>query len=130
MLADKDDNARAKVLASTLDAATATLLEEGRSPSRKAGELDNRGSHYYLARYWAQELAGQDDDEALAEAFAPLADRLAAEEDTIVGELNEVQGERVDLGGYYFVDADKATAVMRPSETFNDAIASLDSARL
>jgi isocitrate dehydrogenase len=130
MLAEKDDNPRAAVLASTLDAATATLLEEEKAPSRKVGELDNRGSHYYLARYWAQALADQDEDEALAEAFAPLAERLAAEEDTIVGELNEVQGEPVDLGGYYFVDADKATAVMRPSETFNDAIASLDSARL
>jgi isocitrate dehydrogenase len=99
MLADKDDNPRAGVLGRTLDAATATLLEEGRSPSRKAGELDNRGSHFYLALYWAEE--------------------------TIVAELNRVQGEPVDLGGYYFVDRDKATAVMRPSETFNSAIDSL-----
>ena len=130
LLADKDDNPRAAVLARTLDDATGTLLEEGRSPSRKVGELDNRGSHYYLARYWAQALADQDDDTALAEAFAPLAERLVAEEDRIVAELNDVQGKPVDLGGYYFADADKAIAVMRPSETFNDAIASLDSARL
>ena len=129
LLADKDDNPRAAVLARTLDDATGTLLEEGRSPSRKVGELDNRGSHYYLARYWAQALADQDDDTALAEAFAPLAERLVAEEDRIVAELNDVQGKPVDLGGYYFADADKAIAVMRPSETFNDAIASLDSAR-
>jgi isocitrate dehydrogenase len=130
MLADKDDNPRAAVLARTLDEATGTLLEEGRSPSRKVGELDNRGSHYYLARYWAQALAAQDDDAALADGFAPLAERLVAEEDTIVAELNDVQGKPVDLGGYYFVDAGKAIAVMRPSETFNDAIASLDPARL
>jgi isocitrate dehydrogenase len=122
LLADKDGNARAAVLARTLDEATGTLLEEGRSPSRKVGELDNRGSHYYLARYWAQALAGQDDDGALAEAFAPLAERLVAEEDTILAEMNGVQGNPVDLGGYYFVDADKAVAVMRPSETFNDVI--------
>ena len=130
LLADKEDNPRAAVLARTLDDATGTLLEEGKSPSRKVGELDNRGSHYYLARYWAQALAGQDDDTALAEAFAPLADRLVADEATIVAELNDVQGKPVDLGGYYFVDADEAIAVMRPSETFNDAIASLGSARL
>ena len=125
MLADKDDNPRARVLAHTLDAATGRLLEEGRSPSRKVGELDNRGSHFYLALHWAQALAAQDDDPELADAFRPLAERLAADEATIVGELNEVQGEPVDLGGYYFVDRDKATAAMRPSETLNAAIASL-----
>ncbi len=130
LLADKDDNARAGVLGRTLDEATGELLENGRSPSRKCGELDNRGSHYYLARYWAQALASQDEDTELAEAFAPLAERLASEEDAIVSELEEVQGEAVDLGGYYFPDRDKATAVMRPSETLNDAIASLESARL
>ena len=124
-LADTDGNAAAKVLAGTLDAATGRLLEEGRSPSRKVGELDNRGSHFYLALYWAQALAEQDDDAKLAEAFAPLAERLAAEEDAIVAELNAVQGEAVDLGGYYHVDRDKATAVMRPSERFNEAVASL-----
>jgi isocitrate dehydrogenase len=130
LLADKDGNDRARVLAKTLDQATGELLENGRSPSRKVGELDNRGSHYYLARYWAQALADQDEDAELASAFAPLAERLAGEEDAIVGELEEVQGEPVDLGGYYFVDRDKANAVMRPSETLNDAIASVESARL
>jgi isocitrate dehydrogenase len=125
LLADKDGNPGAKVLARTLDAATGRLLEEGRSPSRKVGELDNRGSHFYLALYWAQALAEQDDDAALAEAFAPLAERLAREEEAIVAELDAVQGEAVDLGGYYHVDRDKATAVMRPSERLNEAIASL-----
>ena len=122
------EKAGADVLARTLDAATGRLLEEGRSPSRSVGELDNRGSHFYLALYWAQALAGQEEDAALAAAFAPLAERLAADEDTIVAELAAVQGEPVDLGGYYRVDRDKATAVMRPSATFNDAIASLGAA--
>ena len=122
------EKAGADVLAETLDAATGRLLEEGRSPSRSVGELDNRGSHFYLALYWAQALAEQDEDTALAQAFAPLAERLAADEDTIVAELAAVQGEAVDLGGYYRVDRDKATAVMRPSATFNDAIASLGAA--
>jgi isocitrate dehydrogenase len=122
------EKAGADVLAETLDAATGRLLEEGRSPSRSVGELDNRGSHFYLALYWAQALAEQDEDTALAQAFAPLAERLADDEDTIVAELAAVQGEAVDLGGYYRVDRDKATAVMRPSATFNDAIASLGAA--
>jgi isocitrate dehydrogenase len=130
LLADKDDNPRAGVLAKTLDEATGELLENGKSPSRKVGELDNRGSHYYLARYWAEALARQDEDSELAEAFAPLAERLASEEDAIVRELEEAQGDSVDLGGYYFVDRDTATSVMRPSETLNDAIGSLQSARL
>jgi isocitrate dehydrogenase len=125
MLGDKTDNPRAGILARTLDAATGELLENGRSPSRKAGELDNRGSHFYLALYWAQALAGQDDDAELARAFGPLAERLAADEETIVAELAGVQGEPVDLGGYYLVDRAKATAAMRPSATFNAAIASL-----
>jgi isocitrate dehydrogenase len=129
LLADKDDNAKAGVLAKTLDEATGELLENGKSPSRKVGELDNRGSHYFLARYWAEALARQDDDGELAEAFAPLAERLAEEEDAILRELEEVQGDAVDLGGYYFVDRDKATSVMRPSETLNDAVGSLESAR-
>jgi isocitrate dehydrogenase len=125
LLAEADDNPQAKVLASTLDRATGTLLETGKSPSRRVGELDNRGSHFYLALYWAQELARQTEDATLASAFAPLAEELAANEETIVGELNAVQGEPVDLGGYYFVDRDKTDAVMRPSETFNRAIAAL-----
>jgi isocitrate dehydrogenase len=119
-LAAKTDNPKAALLATTLDEATGRLLEEGRSPSRKVGELDNRGSHFYLALYWAQALAGHDG------AFGPPAERLAADEEQIVAELNGVQGEPVDLGGYFFVDRDKATAVMRPSPTFNAAIASLE----
>jgi isocitrate dehydrogenase len=125
MLGDKDGNPRAALLGRTLDAATGALLEHGQSPSRKVGELDNRGSHFHLARHWARALAEQDDDAALAQAFAPLAERLDAEEEAILAELTEVQGEPVDLGGYYFVDRDKATAAMRPSATFNAAIASL-----
>jgi isocitrate dehydrogenase len=129
-LADQASNPRAAVLARALDAATGRLLEDGRSPSRKVGELDNRGSHYYLARYWAEALAGQDEDESLAEAFAPLAARLAAEEEAILSELAQVQGRPVDLGGYYLVDRERATAVMRPSATLNAAIASLGSVRV
>jgi len=125
LLAEADDNPQAKVLATTLDTATGTLLETGRSPSRRVGELDNRGSHFYLALYWAQELAEQTEDPALASAFAPLAEELAANEETIVSELNAVQGEPVDLGGYYFVDREKADEVMRPSATFNRVIDAL-----
>jgi len=121
-LADKTDNPRAATLARTLDEATGQLLENGKSPSRKVHELDNRGSHFYLALYWAQALAG---DEELGATFAPLAERLAADEETIVAELNEVQGSPVDLGGYYFVDREKTDAVMRPSTTFNAAIETL-----
>jgi isocitrate dehydrogenase len=125
LLAGNGGNAQAGVLARTLDAATGKLLENGKSPSRKVGELDNRGSHYYLARYWAEALAAQDEDADLAAAFAPLAERLAGEEAAILAELESAQGQPVDLGGYYHVDRDKATAAMRPSATFNDAIASL-----
>jgi isocitrate dehydrogenase len=127
--ADQSGNPRAAVLARALDAATGRLLEEGRSPSRRVGELDNRGSHYYLARYWAEALAGQDEDASLAEAFAPLAERLAADEEAIVAELSAIQARPADLGGHYLVDREKATAVMRPSETFNAAIATLGSVR-
>ncbi|HWD85700.1 MAG TPA: NADP-dependent isocitrate dehydrogenase [Solirubrobacteraceae bacterium] len=122
MLADKDDNPRARILGQALDRATGRVLEEGRSPSRRAGELDNRGSHFYLALYWAQELASQDDDADLAERFAPLAERLAEAEQQIVQELNRVQGEPVDIGGYYRPDPDKVAAAMRPSQTFNQAL--------
>jgi isocitrate dehydrogenase len=122
LLAEKDGNTKAALLATTLDAATGRLLENGKSPSRRVGELDNRGSHYYLARYWAEALAGQDDDAELAMAFAPLAEQLAGKEAAILAELDAVQGQPVDLGGYYHVDRDKATAVMRPSATFNDVI--------
>ena len=125
-LADRFDIPRAKVLADTLDAATGALLQNGRSPSRKVGELDNRGSHFYLALYWAQALAEQSADPELAERFAPLAQALAEQESTIVDELNAVQGEPVDMGGYYFADRDLLDDVMRPSPTFN---AALESAR-
>jgi isocitrate dehydrogenase len=124
-LADKTGNARAKVLATTLDAATGKLLENGKSPQRKVHQLDNRGSHFYLALYWAQALAGQGEDAGLAAAFEPLAERLAGEEENILAELDAVQGESVDLGGYYFVDRAKATSVMRPSATFNAALETL-----
>jgi len=113
------------VLGKALDRATGKLLEDGKAPSRKVGELDNRGSHFYLTLYWAQALAEQTGDEKVQQAFAPLAERLADDEETIVAELNDVQGEPVELGGYYWVDREKATAAMRPSATFNDAIASL-----
>jgi isocitrate dehydrogenase len=125
LLAEADDNRQARVLAEALDRATGTLLEAGRSPSRRVGELDNRGSHFYLALFWAQELAAQTEDAALAAAFAPLAEELAASEEAIVAELNAVQGEPVDLGGYYVVDRDRADEVMRPSATFNRAIDAL-----
>jgi isocitrate dehydrogenase len=122
-LADATDNPRARILGRTLDEATGTLLETGKSPSRRAGELDNRGSHFYLALYWARALAEQTEDAELAKTFAPLAERLAADEERIVGELNGVQGQPVDLGGYYLVDRAKTDAVMRPSQTFNTALA-------
>jgi isocitrate dehydrogenase len=122
-LADKTDNPRAGLLGKALDDATGKLLEDGRSPSRKVGEIDNRGSHFYLALYWAQALAAQTDDAELAKMFTALAERLAADEDTIVGELNGVQGEPVDLGGYYHVDKAMTDEVMRPSATFTAALA-------
>lgn len=118
-------NHRAQVLADTLDAATGTLLTEGKSPERKAGQLDNRGSHFYLALYWAQELAKQTDDAALAEAAKPIAEELAANEQKIVDELNGVQGSPADIGGYYSPALEKVSAVMRPSETLNAIIAKL-----
>ena len=122
-LGRKTDNARAGLLAKTLDAATGKLLENDKSPSRNTGELDNRGSQFYLALYWAQELAAQTEDAELAARFAPLAEKLTAEEDTIVAELAAVQGAEVDLGGYYSPDNAKTDAVMRPSATFNSALA-------
>jgi len=112
-------NHRAQVLADTLDAATGTLLIEGKSPQRKAGQLDNRGSHFYLALYWARELAKQTEDAELAAAAAPIAEELAANERTIVEELNGVQGQPVDIEGYYAPSMDKVSEVMRPSATLN-----------
>jgi isocitrate dehydrogenase len=124
-MAETTGNKGAKVLADTLDRATGTVLDEGRSPSRKVGEIDNRGSHFYLALYWARELASQSEDANLAAAFAELAESLAANEKTIVEDLLGVQGSPVELGGYYRPDAALANAVMRPSETFNDVLATL-----
>lgn len=123
-LGKKTGDKRAEILAKTLDAATGKLLENDKGPSRTSGELDNRGSQYYLAMYWAQELAAQTDDEELRKRFGPLADTLAENEDTIVAELNEVQGASVDIGGYYAPDPEMAAAVMRPSKTFNEALES------
>ncbi|SCB18101.1 NADP-dependent isocitrate dehydrogenase [Cupriavidus alkaliphilus] len=121
----KTGNARAKILAKTLDAATGKLLDNNKSPSPKTGELDNRGSQFYLAMYWAQELAAQSDDAELAARFAPLAKTLTDNEQKIVGELAAVQGQPVDIGGYYQPDAAKLSAAMRPSQTLNAALASV-----
>nr|WP_206313402.1 NADP-dependent isocitrate dehydrogenase [Streptomyces coryli] len=124
-LAQTTDNARAQILADTLDAATATFLNENKSPTRRVGGIDNRGSHFYLALYWAQELAKQTKDTQLAGEFAELAQTLSDQEASIVGELNGVQGSPADIGGYYQPDDAKATAVMRPSKTLNAALATL-----
>ncbi len=118
-------NTRAKVLADTLDRATATFLNEDKSPARRVGGIDNRGSHFYLSLYWAQELAAQTDDAALAEAFATLAKTLTEQEQTIAEELLAVQGNPADIGGYYQPDPVKATEIMRPSKSFNEALALL-----
>jgi isocitrate dehydrogenase len=124
-LAQHTGNARAQILADTLDRATGTFLDHDRSPSRRLGGIDNRGSHFYLALYWAEELAAQTDDPALAQAFTALAHTLADQEQTIVDELLAVQGAPADIGGYYQPDPARATAVMRPSATFNKALATL-----
>jgi len=122
-LATATDNRRAQILADALDAATGLVLENGKSPARKLGQLDNRGSHFYLALYWAQQLAAQTDDPELAAQFTPLAAALSEAETTIVEELRAVQGSPADIGGYYLPDPEKAAAVMRPSATFNAALA-------
>ncbi|PRB68656.1 NADP-dependent isocitrate dehydrogenase [Arthrobacter sp. MYb213] len=121
-LANTTDNARAQVLADTLDAATGTFLLEDKSPKRKVGELDNRGSHFYLAKFWAEELSKQDKDAALAQAFSAVAKALDENEEAIVSELAEVQGKAVDIAGYYRPDEAKTSAVMRPSATLNKAL--------
>ncbi|MCT1451986.1 MULTISPECIES: NADP-dependent isocitrate dehydrogenase [unclassified Corynebacterium] len=123
---DKNDNARAGVLGDTLDRAVETFLDEGRSPSRKAGEIDDRGSHYFIARYWADELAKQTDDAELAKGFEKIAGELRDNEETILQELLDVQGGPADLGGYYWFDDAKTTKVMRPSETFNRIVDELE----
>jgi isocitrate dehydrogenase len=124
-MATTTGNQRAVVLADTLDRATERLLNENKSPARKVGQIDNRGSHFYLALYWATELAQQGEDTELAAAFAPVAQSLAGNEDTITAELLAVQGHPADVGGYYRPDAAKASSVMRPSATFNNALAAL-----
>ena len=123
--AEAFDNARARLLGAALDKATETLLNENKSPARKVGQIDNRGSHFYIALYWAQELARQTEDPALAEAFAPIAADLTAGEETIAADLIGVQGSPADIGGYYRPDPDKTVAVMRPSARFNEILAAL-----
>jgi isocitrate dehydrogenase len=125
-LATTTGNARAQVLADTLDRATGTFLLDNKSPKRRVGELDNRGSHYYLAKYWAQELARQSDDAELATAFSAVAEALTSNEETIIAELLGVQGSPIDIGGYYRPDAAKAEAVMRPSAKLNEVVATLN----
>jgi isocitrate dehydrogenase len=124
-MATTTDNPRATVLADTLDRATERLLNENKSPARKVGQIDNRGSHFYLAMFWADELAKQTDDTELAQAFASLAQSLTAKEEAINAELLGVQGQPAEIGGYYRPDEEKASSVMRPSKTFNEALASL-----
>ena len=124
-LAEQTGNARAGVLATALDQANGLILDNNRSPARKVGQLDNRGSHYYLALYWAQALAAQDQDAGLKTRFAPLAAALAQNEAKIVAELNGAQGKPVDIGGYYHPDLAKTGTAMRPSATFNAALAAL-----
>jgi isocitrate dehydrogenase len=125
-LADTTGNTQAKVLADTLDRATGTFLEEDRSPGRKVGTIDNRGSHYYLGLYWAQELAKQTEDAALAAKFAPVSEALASHEEQIVGELIAVQGKPVNIGGYYRPKTELVDLVMRPSVTLNGVIDSIN----
>ena len=121
-LADRQGNARATVLGDALDKATEKVLSEGRSPARRLGQIDNRGSHFYLALYWAQELAGQYEDAELAQLFGPVAEQLSAQEESIAQELIDAQGSPVDLGGYYHPDDELAFHAMRPSATFNSII--------
>ena len=125
-LAIVNDNASANVLAETLDSATGKFLLENKSPSRKVNELDNRGSHFYLTLYWAQALAEQTKDTELANKFKDIAQKLTENETKIVDELNSAQGEKMDLEGYYLVNAEKTSASMRPSETLNSIIDSLN----
>ncbi len=124
-LSDVTLNPRAQILADTLDRATGLLLENGKSPARRLGQIDNRGSHFYLALYWAQQLAMQTDDAELAAKFAPLAATLDDNESLIVQELLDAQGKPADIGGYYSMDPALASAVMRPSATFNATLATL-----
>ncbi|MGD1867743.1 MAG: NADP-dependent isocitrate dehydrogenase, partial [Phormidesmis sp.] len=124
-LGKKTHNDKAIVLAETLNQATSKLLDKDKSPSRKVGELDNRGSHFYLTLYWTQALANQTDNAELQASFGPLAKVLQENEKNIVEELNAAQGDGIDIGGYYLPDMQKTTDAMRPSNTFNQAIASV-----
>ncbi len=124
-LALKTDNKKAKVLAAALDKANSMFLSNNKSPSRKTGELDTRGSHFYLGMYWAQALAEQSDNKELQEIFTPVAKQLTDNEDKIVAELIEVQGSAADVGGYYRMDRELASKVMRPSATLNAVINSI-----
>jgi isocitrate dehydrogenase len=124
-LAQTFKNDKAQVLAETLDKANGKILDNNRSPARKVGELDNRGSHFYLAMYWAQALAEQSKDKDLQARFTPLAKTLTENEAKIIGELTAAQGKPVDMGGYYRPNFDKTSGAMRPSATLNAAIASI-----
>ena len=124
-MAETYDNPRARVLAKTLDEATGKFLDENKSPSRKVGELDNRGSHFYLAFYWAQALAAQDQDAELKTIFTGLAKALQENEAKIIEELANVQGHAVEIGGYYRPEIDKVSRAMRPSDTLNTVLATL-----
>ena len=125
-LGNKTGSTKALVLSQTLDEATSKFLAENKSPSRKVNELDNRGSHFYLALYWAQALAAQTEDSDLATQFAPCATTLAENESSIIEELNAVQDQSMNIGGYYQPDEEKASAAMRPSNLFNAALATLN----
>jgi isocitrate dehydrogenase len=124
-LAETKGNEKARVLSETLDAATGKFLLNDKSPSRKCGELDNRGSHFYLAMYWAQELAEQNDDQELKNRFKSVAEKLSSNEEVIITELNNVQGQAMNIGGYYHSDEKLASKAMRPSPVFNEIIDSL-----
>jgi isocitrate dehydrogenase len=125
-LANTSNNEKALILSKTLDQANARFLENNKSPSRKVNEIDNRGSHFYLTLYWAQALAEQTEDKDLRARFAKLAQALGDNEERIAGELIAAQGQSVDMGGYYRPDEEKAIGAMRPSATFNAALASVE----
>jgi isocitrate dehydrogenase len=124
-LGQRNHNAQIELLAKTLDQANSEFLDADKSPSRKVGELDNRGSHFYLALYWAQALAAQDQDAALKSRFTAVAAALTRDEAKIVAELNQVQGQPVEIGGYYHPELTRVDAAMRPSASFNAALALL-----